>query len=1482
MNRTLSLGLDVGSTTVKAVVLDTDGAVIFSDYRRHNADVRGELVHLLEDVQQALPDAMFQVAMTGSGGLGVAKIIGVPFIQEVIAATAAIERFNPEADVVVELGGEDAKITYLHPVPEQRMNGTCAGGTGAFIDQMAVLLKTDAIGLNELASQYINLYPIASRCGVFAKSDIQPLLNQGAAHADIAASVFSAVANQTIAGLACGHPIRGKVIFLGGPLFFLSELRAAYVRALPQVDDFILPENAQLYVAMGAALLCPPPPLSLPHILGALVDARGGTLDIKTMRPLFATKEERAAFDAKHARHHVDQLPLDGATGPLFLGIDAGSTTIKSVLMDPEGRIRYSTYGSNEGDPITAAVTIARQIREVLPVNAHVARSCVTGYGETIVKAALHADEGEIETMAHYRAAKAVAPGVTSVIDIGGQDMKFLKLRNGTIDSIAVNEACSSGCGSFLQTFATTMNTDIATFAAAGCEAENPVDLGSRCTVFMNSSVKAAQKEGAGLADISAGLSYSVVRNALYKVIKLRDESELGDCVVVQGGTFLNDAVLRAFELLTGVEVVRPNIAGLMGAYGAALTAQMHYDPDEALTSAFMARDLDAFSCASEQRTCQLCQNHCKLTITTFDDGIPNVSGNRCDRGASLDKRPKKSEIPNLYDYKYQRLFAYHRLSEKDATRGEIGIPRALGMYEDYPLWFTILTKLGFRVVVSARSSHELFELGMESIPAENVCYPAKLAHGHVEWLLNRGVKTIFFPCVSYERKTFTDADNNYTCPIVAYYPQVVEKNVTRLHEDGVRYLDPFVNLDKPEHLAKRLTEIFADWNVTLKEAKEAVAAGYAELDLAQADIKREGDRALQYAAETGRRVIVLAGRPYHVDPEIHHGIPEAITKLGMVVISEDALTHGMRHTHLERPIRVMDQWTYHTRLYEAAAQVRAMPNANLVQLNSFGCGLDAVTTDEVQEIIESAGDTYTLMKIDEVSNLGAATIRLRSLAAAVGERIGNGGSAARCGSTGCGCASDSASCACASANVACGCGEAQDTNLKRIATDDIPMVKAPPRPQFLAEHKATHTIFGPQMSPIHFRMLGPVFRQLGYNLQVLESASKDDIECGLKFVNNDACFPAVMVIGQLINVFATGGADPDNSSVIITQTGGMCRATNYVGMLRKGLQQAGYGQVPVIALSVSGIESNPGFRISAGAIHRGLEALVMGDVLQTVLLRVRPYERVEGSANALYQRWSDIACEFFASGGKSSAIFGGRLGFRKLVRSCVREFDELPLLNIPRKPRVGVVGEILVKYQPDANNNVVGVIEDEGCEAVLPGLTSFFIYSLAAADWRLANLGVGTKTSVRNSKLGVWFVDRYEKVVKEALASCGDKFDTAPSIYTIRDYAEEVISPGTNAGEGWFLVGEMIELIHSGAPNIICCQPFACLPNHVVGRGMFAELRRQHPEVNLVSIDYDPGASEVNQLNRIKLMVATAHKRGGMIPSMEPWDLADAEMTSR
>lgn len=1257
-----------------------------------------------------------------------------------------------------------------------------------------------------------------------------------------------------------------------------------------------------------------------------------------TMPPLFATEADRTAFNERHHREHIHQGTLDGAQGPHFLGIDAGSTTIKATLVNDDREIVWSSYATNEGSPLTAAVQIVKKIQAELPEGAWIARSCATGYGEGLITTGLHLDEGVVETMAHYRGAEMVSPGVTAVIDIGGQDMKYLAINDGVIDSIAVNEACSSGCGSFLQTFAISMGLTIQEFTQATLNSTHPVDLGSRCTVFMNSSVKQAQKEGASIEDIAAGLCYSVVRNALYKVIKLRDSGELGDTVVVQGGTFLNDAVLRAFELLTEREVTRPNIAGLMGAYGAALTARMHYadeaededvdttDTKEAVVAGvrhtasniLSGEELDNLSMTSERDVCKLCQNHCKLTITTFQDGSRYVTGNRCERGG--DAKKKRSDRPNLYDYKYKRCFAYRRLTDKNATRGEIGIPRVLNMYENYPFWFTLLTSLGFKVMISGRSSHELFETGIESIASENICYPAKLVHGHIKWLLSKGVKTIFYPCVSYEENLVPNTDNHYNCPVVANYPVVIGANMPELREEGIRYMRPYFNMANHELMVDRIVEEFAWANVTHEEAETAVKAAYAENEVFKHDVQMEGLKALAYMKEHDCRGIVLAGRPYHIDPEVNHGIPETICSLGMVVLSEDSIcelqpgeklnlseflaadegnprkknTDGFRHVEdrkvTKMPLRVTNQWAYHSRLYAAANFVASYPGLELVQLNSFGCGLDAITTDQVGEILADKADVYTMLKIDEVSNLGAAKIRLRSLKAAVEERERNKqrGIAAVMPNK-----QDSApnkqgefrktgsetptpgrqvmldtvmkanpklteAVKAASRRAAeNGIGEA-----KKSAHNSATMSKYANRVPFGKDMK-DYTIVAPQMSPIHFSLVESVIRSGGYKFDILEHASRENVETGLKYVNNDACYPAIMVIGQLVDAILDGKYDPEHTALAITQTGGMCRATNYFGLIRKALVDAGYPQIPVIAISTQGIEDNPGFTATPALLHRVIKALIIGDLLMKCLYRVRPYEVTPGSANQLYHTWDTIVRETLEHHGYSKTarkfIGKGYLPYQTLVKEIVKSFDALPLKDEPRKVRVGVVGEILVKYQPDANNHVVDVIESQNCEAVVPGIMEFMTTRPYISDWNEHYLGMG------GNKLGYALMrkalDMYNASVHKAIDLAHGKFSQDLPMPELVKKADEVTSVGVQAGEGWLLTAEILELIESGCPNVICAQPFACLPNHVTGRGMFGKIRRLHPEANIVSIDYDPGASEANQLNRIKLMIAAAKK---------------------
>ncbi|TDT51886.1 2-hydroxyacyl-CoA dehydratase [Fonticella tunisiensis] len=1402
MNDVLFLGLDVGSTTVKLVILDSTKRLLYKKYRRHLSDIKSTIVDVITEAYEGFKDRYISIVTTGSGGLGVSKWLNIPFIQEVIAGTKAIEELHPETNVAIELGGEDAKITYFDGQIEQRMNGTCAGGTGAFIDQMASLLQTDAGGLNELAKGYKVIYPIASRCGVFAKTDVQPLLNEGAAKEDIAASVFQAVVNQTISGLACGRPIKGNVAFLGGPLYFLSELRRRFIETLNlKEEQVIFPENSQLFVAIGAALSCDlKEVITFKSLKERLTNINSTTeKEVALLRPLFLDDKEYDDFKKRHDKNRVKRRDLGSFEGDCFLGIDAGSTTTKAALIDEEGRLLYSYYGSNEGSPLDSAVKILRDLYKKLPKKGRIANSAVTGYGEGLLKAALSVDIGEIETVAHYKAAEFFLPGVDFILDIGGQDMKCLKVCNGVIESILLNEACSSGCGSFLETFAHSLHMDIKDFAKAGLMAKNPVDLGTRCTVFMNSKVKQAQKEGAEVSDISAGLAYSVVKNALLKVIKIRDPKEMGERIIVQGGTFYNDAVLRSFELISGREAVRPDIAGLMGAFGAALIAKERYEKGH--VSTLLDEDkLNSFNFDAKIRRCGLCGNNCLLTINKFSDGRSFVSGNRCERGAG--KECHRRDVPNLYEYKYKRIFGYKPLKKEEAKRGTVGIPRVLNMYENYPFWFTFFTELGFRVELSAMSSRKIYELGIETMPSESVCYPAKLAHGHIMNLVNRGIKFIFYPCIPYEKKEQENADNHYNCPIVTSYPEVIKNNMDVLKK--IKFMNPFLALHDRKKLIKRLYDELKDFNISLKEIEQAVRAAWQEEEKVKRDIRQKGEEALKYLKKTGKKGIILSGRPYHIDPEINHGIPELITGFDMAVLTEDSVAHL---GEVERPLRVVDQWVYHSRLYAAASFAAKQDNIEIIQLNSFGCGLDAVTTDQVKEILEKHGKIYTVLKIDEGNNLGAARIRIRSLKAALDERDKAG------------------------------------INLKRPEAHEERVV-------FTKEMRKRHTILAPQMSPIHFNLLQEAFKASGYNLEVLPSVDKKAVDEGLKYVNNDACYPSIIVVGQIIEALKSGKYDVDNTSVIITQTGGGCRATNYIGFLRKALKDAGFSKIPVISLNAVGIEKNPGFKITPGLLNKAMMALVYGDLLMRVLYRVRPYEKIPGSANLLYEKWNRKC--------KESVRRGNRKQFKEYVKGIVKDFDSLEINDI-KKPRVGLVGEILVKFHPTANNNVVEMIEREGAEAVVPDLTDFFLYSAFNNDFKY-NYLAGSKKSKIIGKLLVEGIEFYRKEMKSALKK-SKRFEPPRRIEHLAELASTIISIGNQTGEGWFLTAEMVELIESGVHNILCMQPFACLPNHVTGKGVIKKLKSIYPMANIAAVDYDPGASEVNQLNRIKLMLSAAFK---------------------
>ena len=1398
------VGIDIGSTTVKLTVLDEQDQILYGEYRRHGAHTQETLCALLKDAKEKLPACEVTAKITGSGAINLAKSLEIGFVQEVVAVATALQQTAPETDVAIELGGEDAKIIYFTGGLEERMNGVCAGGTGSFIDQMAALLQTDAAGLNKEAENYERIYPIAARCGVFAKTDIQPLINEGATRADLSASIFQAVVNQTISGLACGKPIRGHVAFLGGPLHFLPELKKAFIRTLKLTNETTVdPENSHLFAAKGAALLsADATPMTLEKMIERLEQGVAVTFEMHRLPALFESAEDFESFKARHAEAVVRKGDLSAYVGNAFLGIDAGSTTTKMTLIGEEGELLWSFYAGNQGDPIKTAIGAMKELSEKLPETVKIRRSCSTGYGEALLKSAFSLDEGEVETIAHTTAAAFFDPEVDCVLDIGGQDMKCIRLKNHAVDTILLNEACSSGCGSFIENFATSLGYTAPEFAKAALFAPYPVDLGTRCTVFMNSNVKQAQKEGAGVEDISAGLAYSVIKNALYKVIKLARPEDLGTRIVVQGGTFHNQAVLRAFEKIAGVQAICPDIAGLMGAFGAALLAKKHYAGEE--TRMLPLSEIIGLTYTSKSMRCGGCQNNCMLTVNTFPGGRKHITGNRCEKGLGVDK--SKDKAPNMMEYKRQRMFDYEPLPKENAPRGEIGIPRVLNMYENYPFWATFFRELGFSVVLSPWSSRSIYELGMESIPSESECYPAKLSHGHVEWLVAKGLKTIFHPCVYYEHQETRDAQNHYNCPIVVSYAENLKNNVESVNADDIRYLRPFMAFTSEPVVEKRMVEFCAEtWGIEAKETREAVKKAWAEQLRAKADVRAEGARLLKEMEEKHGHGIVLCGRPYHIDPEINHGIPELIASFGLTVFTEDSLPIDFNPT---RPIRVVDQWVYHSRIYAAAEYIRTRNDLEMLQLNSFGCGLDAVTTDQVNEILDGSGKLYTVLKIDEVANLGAVRIRIRSLLAAVNDR-------------------------------------------KERNTVATPQDIEYKRTKYSKEmNDAGYTIIAPQMSPIHFDMLSPLFKKHGYNLVVLGNDNRRAVDMGLKYVNNDACYPSILIVGQFMDAVLSGKYDTNKLAIMMSQTGGCCRASNYISFIRRALDKAGLSHIPVISLNPNGMEKNEGFKMTFGFLRDAVKCIAYGDLMMKCLYRVRPYELVPGSAEELHQKWLKICTDQILNPR-------GNYSYKQVCRGIVRDFDALPIKEDLRKPRVGIVGEILVKYMPLANNHLVELLEKEGAEVIVPDLMDFFLFFTYSNVYKERYLGA-KKSRKYIGKWGVKLIEAIRKPAKEALRA-SKRFSEPVPIEEIAENTKPYLSLGNQYGEGWFLAGEMIELINEGIPNIVCIQPFGCLPNHVVGKGVIKRLREGFPGANIAAVDYDPGASEVNQLNRIKLMLSAA-----------------------
>ncbi len=1394
-------GFDVGSTTVKAVAVSTNGEILYRNYQRHFSRVRETAAVILEDIYNRFSGYDIALGFTGSGALSLAGDAGIRFFQEVIACNHVIRERYPDADAVIELGGEDAKLTFMGASLDQRMNETCAGGTGAFIDQMASFLRTDAMGLNELALKHRSIYPIASRCGVFAKTDIMPLINDGCPREDIAASILQAVVNQTISGLARDRTIEGKVVFLGGPIYFLSALRQLFTETLKKLTEAVFPEDGQYFVAIGTALMlkkCSPGADDIGRVID-LLKSDAGTDTIARLPPLFADRQEYRQFIQKHKNASVIRRPLAGAHGRAWLGIDSGSTTIKACLVSDSGELLYEYYGSNKGNPLHAALNILKEIYETKSSDLEIAGGAATGYGSALLTAALHLDYDEVETVAHFTAARFFDPDVSFIMDIGGQDIKCLYIRNGAIHRIQLNEACSAGCGSFIENFAGSLNMSLRDFIERALFARAPVDLGTRCTVFMNSKVKEAQKEGVDVADIAAGLSYSVIRNACYKVMKLTDTAKLGSHVVVQGGAFLNDTLLRVLENHLGIPVTRPEISGLMGAFGAALIARDRADP-ERKTSLIGLNEIASFGVKTASVRCGRCSNACLLTISKFADHRRFITGNRCEKGGDH----RVPSALNLFSFREKRLFDDYRPLEPDeAFRGVIGIPRALNIYENYPLWFTVFTNLGFRVVLSEPSTKKLFYRGYDSIPSQSVCYPAKLAHGHVVSLIEKGVKNIFMPCISHEKIREGSACGDFNCPVVAGYPELLAKNISAVEEENINFIHEFLPLDETV-LPLRLSRIPLFSSISKNEIAAAVKAGLEELENFRRDIRKAGEQALEDLKATGRLGIILAGHPYHTDPEIHHGIADFIASTGTAVLTADSVSHL---TDDPDSLRVINQWAYHSRMYRAGELLSAYDNnISVLQLVSFGCGLDAVTSDQMEELLERNHRLYAQIKIDEGMNLGPARIRVRSLIAAMKERLRKG------------------------------CGDQTPSAVPEI-------------PKFTEEMKKTHTLLVPQMSPVHFQFMETAFEAEGYKIRLLPSFDHDAVETGIRYVNNDACFPAIAVVGQLIQALQSGNFDLHRVALLISQTGGGCRATNYVGFLRKALNDSGMGYIPIIPISTNVDPNSPGFKMSKLMVKRVLIGMQYGDMLARMINRMEPYEKVPGSVREMERKWAVRI--------KENLRNPSLIRFNANVWKMVRDFDRIELVSEERRPRVGIVGEILLKYHPDANHHVADLIRSENCEVVSTDIQTFFLYCMYDHVFNYQYLD-GSRKNSRTANFAIRLVEFLSLSQRMALRS-SRHFDAPVKLKELRREVRDIVSLGHQSGEGWLLAAEMAHMLDQGIRNILCIQPFGCLPNHITGKGLIKTFRRLYPDANITALDYDPGTSETNQINRIKLMLSNA-----------------------
>ena len=1404
---TFNIGLDIGSTTAKIVVLDNKKNMIFSRYKRHQANVMAVLKEELTHLRSQIGAASIKLKVTGSVGMGLAEKFKLAFEQEVIAATKFVKEKYPEAATLIDIGGEDAKIVYISPDGscDLRMNGNCAGGTGAFLDQMAVLLGIPVEELNGLAEKAKTIHYIASRCGVFAKTDIQNLLSKNVSREDIAASIFHAVAAQVITTLSHGCTIRPKILLCGGPLTFMPQLRKALMDALqiPYVE-FIVPENANLIPAYGTALsAADAPTTSLDKVLDKLSSAPAQTTELHdVMPPIFKSPEEYAAWKKEKEADTITLTPLTADTDEVYIGIDSGSTTTKLVVTDKEDRILFTYYTHNNGNPIGAVQEAFEAFyAKCLETGANpiIIGSCSTGYGEDLIKAAFNLNTGIIETIAHYLAARKINSKVSFILDIGGQDMKAIFVDNGVVNRMELNESCSSGCGTFLETFAQGLNYSISDFAALACTAKHPSDLGTRCTVFMNSKVKQSLREGVTNGDISAGLAYSVVRNCLYKVLKMRNTKELGTEIVLQGGTMKNDAVVRAFEILTGLKVHRSNIPEIMGAYGCALFAKTKAEGRVTLDDM-----IHTASHQDSQLQCHGCENNCLIQKYQFRNGSVYFSGNKCEKFFTNNGDKVKPGL-NIYNYKYDLLF--NRPVNEEAERS-IGIPRCLNMYEDYPFWHALFTACGLKVVLSDPSTLKMYESGLHDVMSDNICFPAKLVHGHILNLIRKRVNRIFMPYVIYERQDDPRQLNSYNCPVVSGYSDVI-KSVTNT---DIPVDSPPINFQDRNMLKKQLRKYLNYIGFDRFTADKAIKAGLAAMDEYRDKIQKKNAEILEDSRKNGRLTILLAGRPYHTDPLVQHKLSDTVAAMGINVINEDIVRDN---TQIEiNDTYLTKQWAYINRILKAADWVARQDNSiHFMEMTSFGCGPDAFLQDEVRTLLQRHGKALTLLKIDDVANTGSLKLRVRSVVESI--RYNN-----------------------------------------RENHKVVPFIDTPKFEKSMKDYTILVPYFTPTLSPL----IPSVMKILGYHVETLPESTGISADLGLKFANNEVCYPATLVVGDFLEALRSGKYDVNKTAVAISQTGGQCRASNYFGLIKHALVAAGFKNVPVISVATSDSIKNdqPGFRINWLKIGKiTVTTILFSDALAKLYNATRVREKKSGAADALRDKYLELA--------KKQIEANSSKGLLKLLAQAVTEFTDAAKPNV-NLPKVGIVGEIYLKFNDFAHKNITGWLMDHHIEVMPPLMTPFFMQAFVN---RLTN----SKFNLKRDKLPTLLVDFvYLQIVKQIdkvnqICSAFPYYTPFEDIYEMANNGKEIINMAAQFGEGWLLPAEVVGFAKSGIYNVISLQPFGCIANHIIAKGIEKKVKTLYPKMNLLSLDFDSGVSDVNVANRLILFVENIRTGGSTMP---------------